>query len=169
MKSSESSVPYETLADRNQEMSQVKGLFSMKEKFVSLCERSRFSLSNGIDPTQSMDSSTDNEGNVHGEKLSDQRLFSCATCGILSFDCIAIVQPREAAARYLMSADCSFFNDWIVGSGVINDGFSIANGSINTSDQNPFSREISCFVTVLYWWCMALALNHAVYYEDSQI
>ncbi|WCJ36194.1 Lysine-specific demethylase REF6 [Euphorbia peplus] len=142
MKSSESPDPYETLPDRNQETSQVKGLVSTKDNFASLCERSRFSLLNGIDPTRIMDSSIDYEGNLHGEKLSDQRLFSCATCGILSFDCMALVQPSEAAARYLMSADCSFFNDWTVGAGVINDGFAVASGSINTLDPKPFSRLV---------------------------
>ncbi|KAK6148165.1 hypothetical protein DH2020_019077 [Rehmannia glutinosa] len=35
----------------------------------------------------------------------EQGLFSCVTCGILCFACVAIVQPTEAAARYLMSAD----------------------------------------------------------------
>ncbi|XP_052732870.1 lysine-specific demethylase REF6 isoform X2 [Vigna angularis] len=30
------------------------------------------------------------------------------------------INPRDPAARYLMSADCSFFNDWVVGSGVSN-------------------------------------------------
>ncbi|XP_051115731.1 lysine-specific demethylase REF6 isoform X2 [Andrographis paniculata] len=44
----------------------------------------------------------------------EQGLFSCVTCGILCFSCVAIVQPTEAAARYLRSADCSTFNDWVV-------------------------------------------------------
>ncbi|KAL7099182.1 hypothetical protein ACP275_09G066800 [Erythranthe tilingii] len=41
---------------------------------------------------------------------SEQGLFSCVTCGILCFACVAIVQPTEAAARYIMSGDCSIFN-----------------------------------------------------------
>jgi hypothetical protein len=53
-----------------------------------------------------------------GDGLSEQRLFSCVTCGLLNFSCVAIVQPREPAARYLMSADCSFFNDWVAASGL---------------------------------------------------
>lgn len=43
---------------------------------------------------------------------SEQGLFSCVTCGILCFACVAIIQPTEAAAHYLMSADCSLFNFW---------------------------------------------------------
>ncbi|KAF6165411.1 hypothetical protein GIB67_018855 [Kingdonia uniflora] len=43
--------------------------------------------------------------------LLDQGLISCVTCGILSFACAAIVQPKEVAAQYLMSSDCIFFND----------------------------------------------------------
>ncbi|KAG9446332.1 hypothetical protein H6P81_012460 [Aristolochia fimbriata] len=53
---------------------------------------------------------------VRAGGLSDQGLLSCVTCGILSFACVAVVQPTEAAARYLMSADCSFLKDGIVGS-----------------------------------------------------
>ncbi|KAL6576359.1 hypothetical protein OROHE_000140 [Orobanche hederae] len=40
----------------------------------------------------------------------EQGLFSCVTCGILCFACVAIVQPTEAAAHYLRSADCSILN-----------------------------------------------------------
>ncbi|KAG8388050.1 hypothetical protein BUALT_Bualt02G0084900 [Buddleja alternifolia] len=47
---------------------------------------------------------------------SENGLFSCVTCGILCFACVAIVQPTEAASSYLMSADCSIFSEWgIVG------------------------------------------------------
>ncbi|KAF2293232.1 hypothetical protein GH714_040583, partial [Hevea brasiliensis] len=140
MKSSKDSVPDEVMPEMNNRINQVKGLFSMKEKFASLCERNRFSSLNGNDSMHNMDTGTENGGTVHGDKLSDQRLFSCVTCGILSFDCIAIIQPREAAARYLMSADCSFFNDWIVGSGVTNDGFTIAHGDTHTSEQNSSTK-----------------------------
>ncbi|KAJ9163844.1 hypothetical protein P3X46_023472 [Hevea brasiliensis] len=140
MKSSKDSVPDEVMPEMNNRINQVKGLFSMKEKFASLCERNRFSSMNGNDSMHNMDTGTENGGTVHGDKLSDQRLFSCVTCGILSFDCIAIIQPREAAARYLMSADCNFFNDWIVGSGVTNDGFTIAHRDTHTSEQNSSTK-----------------------------
>ncbi|KAL8456775.1 hypothetical protein ACS0TY_034040 [Phlomoides rotata] len=42
----------------------------------------------------------------------EQGLFSCVTCGILCFACVAIVQPTEEAAQYLMSADCTVLNNW---------------------------------------------------------
>jgi hypothetical protein len=86
-----------------------------------------------------MNMSTERGSPIHGDKLSDQRLFSCVTCGILSFDCLAIIQPKEAASRYLMSADCSFFNDWAVGSGVTRDVFAVAGGIANISEQNSSS------------------------------
>lgn len=46
------------------------------------------------------------------DRLSEQGLFSCVTCGILCFACVAIVQPSDAAASYLITADCSMFKDW---------------------------------------------------------
>lgn len=45
----------------------------------------------------------------------DQGLLSCVTCGILSYACVAVMQPREAAAEYLMSSDCNSFANQIVG------------------------------------------------------
>ncbi|XP_014508868.1 lysine-specific demethylase REF6-like [Vigna radiata var. radiata] len=113
--------------NRNHGIKQVKSFYSVKEKFVTLCERNRVLplSSNGNIYTSS--SKTDSKKETDkGDGLSDHRLFSCVTCGILSFSCVAIVQPREPAATYLMSADCSFFNDWIVGSGVTSNKFSIA-------------------------------------------
>ncbi|KAJ4795159.1 Lysine-specific demethylase REF6 [Rhynchospora pubera] len=44
--------------------------------------------------------------------LLDEGLLSCVMCGILSFACVAVVQPRQAAARYIMSNNsCRFFDD----------------------------------------------------------
>ncbi|XP_012079921.1 lysine-specific demethylase REF6 [Jatropha curcas] len=140
MQSSKSSVPDEIMLQRNNGINQVKGLFSVKDKFSPLSERNRFSSLNGNDKAHTMDTGIENGFAVHGDKLSDQRLFSCVTCGILSFDCVAVIQPREAAARYLMSADCSFFNDWVVGSAVTNGGLSIAGGDTNTSEQNSSTK-----------------------------
>jgi hypothetical protein len=139
MKSSKSSGSGDILQDKNQEINQVKGIFSVKAKFASLCERNRFSTLNGNECSQSMNIGTERGRSIHGDKLSDQRLFSCVTCGILSFDCLAIIQPKEAASRYLMSADCSFFNDWAVGSGVTRDVFAVAGGIANISEQNSSS------------------------------
>ncbi|XP_015580157.2 lysine-specific demethylase REF6 [Ricinus communis] len=132
MKSSKSLVPDETMPERNYGIDQSKGTISVKEKFASLCERNRFSSLNGNENKHTTNTRTENKGTTHGDKLSDQRLFSCVTCGILSFDCIAVVQPTETAARYLMSADCSFFNDWIVGSGATNNRLTTTNGDPNT-------------------------------------
>ncbi|CAL9188394.1 unnamed protein product [Musa hybrid cultivar] len=56
------------------------------------------------------------EGSIHGDGLLDQGLLSCVTCGILSFACVAVIQPRETAAKYLTAADCGFLNDHAFGS-----------------------------------------------------
>ncbi|KAL5748255.1 hypothetical protein ACOSQ2_025552 [Xanthoceras sorbifolium] len=121
----------------------VKRFYSAGGKFTSLCERNS-SLSGTENPrtwtSQILPTDTEREDTVQGDRLSDQRLFSCVTCGILSFACVAIVQPREPTARYLMSADCSFFNDWIVGSGVPSNGFNVAAGNGITSERNSPSR-----------------------------
>lgn len=90
-----------------------KETVSVKEKFTSLCGR------NINQETMTEAERKEKDGAVG---LSDQRLFSCVTCGIICFDCVAIVQPKEAAARYLSSADCSFFSDWTVSSGSANPG-----------------------------------------------
>lgn len=47
-----------------------------------------------------------------GDRLSEQGLFSCVTCGILCFACVAIVQPTDVAAHNLITTDCSTFKDW---------------------------------------------------------
>ncbi|CAJ1943713.1 unnamed protein product [Sphenostylis stenocarpa] len=114
--------------NRNHGIKPVKNFYSVKEKFVTLCERNRvlpFSPNGNLYTSSSKTLQRDSEKETdQGDGLSDQRLFSCVTCGILCFSCVAIVQPREPAATYLMSADCSFFNDWIVGSGVTSNKFS---------------------------------------------
>ncbi|XP_054805289.1 lysine-specific demethylase REF6 [Prosopis cineraria] len=121
---------------------QMKGFYSVKEKFASLCERNRLSslsANDNICSSSSVPLQRDTERETsQGDGLSDQRLFSCVTCGILSFACVAIVQPREPAARYLMSADCSFFNDWVVGSGVSFNKFTHVQGDA-TTEKNIFA------------------------------
>lgn len=142
MKMKSSSVVSDDLVrDRNLGIGQVKSSIPVKGNFGSFYERNRISsLSrfNNMCSSKSKTLNTDREreNTIQSDGLSDQRLFSCVTCGILSFSCVAIVQPKEPASRYLMSADCSFFNDWVVGSRVAGDGFTIANGSAITSDQD---------------------------------
>ncbi|KAL0722359.1 hypothetical protein Bca4012_036958 [Brassica carinata] len=104
------------LSAANQEKSiqpKSEGTVSVKEKFTYLC---------GMNRNQETLTQAERKENDGAVGLSDQRLFSCVTCGILCFDCVAIVQPKEAAARHLMSADCSFFSDWTVASRSANPG-----------------------------------------------
>ncbi|KAK9278197.1 hypothetical protein L1049_027758 [Liquidambar formosana] len=143
IKASKSVVSDDIMLDRNQGVKKLKGFYSVKEKFASLCERNRLpSLGRNDDActtSQTRNMNTERDRTAQGDGLADQRLFSCVTCGILNFACVAIIQPREAAARYLMSADCSFLNDWIVGSGVTSDGLTVACGDANTSELNSSS------------------------------
>ncbi|KAK4773327.1 hypothetical protein SAY87_028346 [Trapa incisa] len=131
------------MSENNRGINSLKGSYSMKAKFVSLYERKRAFLS-GKSDVQTTDQGMNNrfikeQKDTLGDMLSDQRLFSCVTCGILTFSCAAIVQPREPAARYLMSAECGFFNDWTVKSGVPTEMLNVTGGDTLFSRQNLFA------------------------------
>ncbi|CAA7056465.1 unnamed protein product [Microthlaspi erraticum] len=121
----------------------IKDTVTVKEKFTSLCERNRnhhlASRENETQGTQGTDAEMKKI-----EALSDQSLFTCATCGVLSFDCVAIVQPKEAAARYLMSADCSFFND----STVANLGQDARSPALKLHSQSTDKHNVDYFYNV---------------------
>ncbi|XP_023637886.1 lysine-specific demethylase REF6 [Capsella rubella] len=121
----------------------LKDTVSVKEKFTSLCERNRNHLASRGKETQETLSDTEGRNNAGAVGLSDQRLFSCVTCGVLSFDCVGIVQPKEASAGYIMSANSSFFNDWTAASGSANrgqDARSLHLQSTEKDDVNYFSN-----------------------------
>ncbi|XP_023001529.1 lysine-specific demethylase JMJ705 [Cucurbita maxima] len=132
---SSQSFDYDNLTlENSQGMNQVKGFYSANRLYSTLSERNMENLCDSRSKTSN--GSNERGGNVLSDGLTDQRLFSCVTCGILSFACVAIVQPREQAARYLMSADCSFFNDWAVGSGIaIRDGHAVSSQQISNSGK----------------------------------
>ncbi|XP_027904450.1 lysine-specific demethylase REF6-like [Vigna unguiculata] len=124
MHSSKGFVSDDLVFNRSHGIKQEKSFYSVKDKFSTMYERNRissFDVNGNLSTSSTKPLQRDTERETSEEDgLSDQRLFSCVTCGILSFSCVAIVQPRDPAARYLMSADCSFFNDSVVGSGVSN-------------------------------------------------
>ncbi|KAL5076484.1 hypothetical protein RYX36_015468 [Vicia faba] len=98
---------------------------------------SSFDANGNTPPSSSKQLQTGNNSETNqGNGLSDQRLFSCVTCGLLNFSCVAIVRPSELAARYLMSADCSFFNDWAVGSGLPSNKLIVAQEDANIPEPN---------------------------------
>ncbi|PWA53050.1 jmjC domain, JmjN domain, Zinc finger, C2H2-like protein [Artemisia annua] len=68
-----------------------------------------FSLIGGKDASASSLAFKDGEYN----KKADPGVFSCVTCGILCYACVAIIQPTEAAANYLMSADSKGISDLV--------------------------------------------------------
>lgn len=58
------------------------------------------------------------KGNINcAAGLLDQGLLSCVSCGILSFSCVAVIKPRECAAKWLMAADSSLINHQLASSG----------------------------------------------------
>ncbi|TYI18047.1 hypothetical protein ES332_A07G063500v1 [Gossypium tomentosum] len=138
----------ETVIGGNEEIKGIKGFYSVKGNFASMYEGNQDSSFSGNDyscrfPSPILNTIRERDSAILGDALPDQRLFSCVTCGILCFACVAVLQPTDQAARYLMSADCSFFNDWTVGSGVTHDGFNAAHGDAITSEQNPCSRRMN--------------------------
>ncbi|ESQ45713.1 hypothetical protein EUTSA_v10010068mg [Eutrema salsugineum] len=124
-----------------------KDVVSVKEKFTSLCERNRNYLASRENETQGTLTDAERK-NDRAVGLSDQRLFSCVTCGILCFDCVAIVQPKEAAARYLMSADCSFFNDWTATSGSANLGQDSRFSAVKPHSESTGKHDVDDFYNV---------------------
>ncbi|XP_058787753.1 lysine-specific demethylase REF6-like isoform X1 [Vicia villosa] len=140
MNSSKGFVSDDLVLNRNCGILQEKNFHSVKDKFTLLCEGkgiSSFDANGNTSPSSTKQLQTGNncESN-QGDGLSDQRLFSCVTCGLLNFSCVAIVRPSELAARYLMSADCSFFNDWVVDSGVPNNKLTVAHEDANIPEPN---------------------------------
>ncbi|GMP34016.1 hypothetical protein CsSME_00007074 [Camellia sinensis var. sinensis] len=109
MKASESLVSENIMIDRKRGLKQFASFYPVKGKFSPMFDGSRLSLLGGSDDACTLASQTHKadagrERTAQGDRLSDQGLFSCVTCGILSFACVAIVQPREEAAHHLMSA-----------------------------------------------------------------
>ncbi|KAE8721541.1 JMJ705 protein [Hibiscus syriacus] len=138
----------ETMLGGNEEIKGIKGFYSVKGKLESIYEGNRDSSFSGNDysyrlPSQTLSTITERDGAIRDDALPDQRLFSCVTCGILCFACVAVLQPTDQAARYLMSADCSFFNDWTIGSGVSRNGFDAAHGDAITSEKNPCTNRMN--------------------------
>ncbi|XAR67947.1 [Histone H3]-lysine-36 demethylase [Bertholletia excelsa] len=144
MKASESLESDNTILDRKGGAKQLVGLYSLKGKFSSASDSDKLVLSSAAEDACTLAShtnklETETDSSAQGDKLADQGLFSCVTCGILSFACVAIVQPREAASQYLMSADCSMFNDQDIGPDVTSEGFNVPSGPANSFKLNSNS------------------------------
>nr|CAD1820031.1 unnamed protein product [Ananas comosus var. bracteatus] len=100
------------------EREEFNGFCSARESSTSVSlEMKPYSVKCSKFGAESQNLVSKNDGALQGDGLLDQGLLSCVTCGILSFACVAVVQPREAAVRYLMSSDCGFLNDQSAGSG----------------------------------------------------
>ncbi|KAK9119938.1 hypothetical protein Scep_018031 [Stephania cephalantha] len=129
--------------DRNMPLRHSNGFCSVNEDYLSTVGGSRPSSSRTYNHCENdalhMSSSVirDKEDETHntsqGSGLLGQGLFSCVTCGILSYACAAIIQPREAVSQYLMSSDSGFFNNMNVGSGEHSDRRAVTNAKENNS------------------------------------
>ncbi|XP_058102102.1 lysine-specific demethylase REF6-like isoform X2 [Magnolia sinica] len=139
------------MLDRNSWLRHSNGSCSEKGKLVSVCQEgkrlptvkySRYGsndLHGSTSGLWSMDCGK--EATSQGGALLDGGRFSCVTCGILSFPCAAIIQPREAAATYLMFSDCNSFSDQIVGPGV-NDDIDNGAGWMQKDDRDCLERIV---------------------------
>ncbi|XP_057791470.1 lysine-specific demethylase REF6 [Salvia miltiorrhiza] len=92
----------ESTLDRKQGPKQARGSVVNKRTFSSLF---------GIDIPSPAPHAEQSYSEPKKASQCQQGLFSCVTCGILCFACVAIVQPMESTAQYLMSADCSILNN----------------------------------------------------------
>ncbi|KAL1814610.1 hypothetical protein ACET3Z_017184 [Daucus carota] len=117
-----------------------KGPYSMKGKFPKSSGENRlpfFGGSNG-ESCESLyeNESTDTEGERRAQcdRLPNKGLFSCVTCGILCFACIAIVKPRDVASRYLKSSNCTNFTEWGNGSKVDSKCLTLLDGNAETAE-----------------------------------
>lgn len=117
-----------------------KGPYLMKGKFPRSSGASRLPLfggSNGdpcASPYENAKTDTEGERHVQCDRMPNKGLFSCVTCGILCFACVAIVKPTEVAARYLMSANCSNFTEWGNGSKVNSECLTLSGGNAETAE-----------------------------------
>ncbi|KAL3512630.1 hypothetical protein ACH5RR_025347 [Cinchona calisaya] len=113
---------------------QRSGSCLMKEKLSPSCYDKRLHSGRGDEvlslASLSKNMETEQERTSRADKLSEQGLFSCVTCGILCFSCVAIVKPTDAAASYLITADCSELKDWEETS----DDFTVKNEVLPKSD-----------------------------------
>lgn len=98
------STPDEFMLDRKQGMKQVRGYAVNRRTFSSLF--GSIEVPSLAPHAEQMDSE------LKKASQCEQGLFSCVTCGILCFACVAVVRPTEVAAQYLMSNDCSILNNW---------------------------------------------------------
>ncbi|XP_043723778.1 lysine-specific demethylase REF6-like [Telopea speciosissima] len=132
--------------DRRAWLRDLSGFCAVKEKTAPFYDQNRFPSSCGSDLYTSIpemqNADTEKGSTSQGHGLFDQGLFSCVTCGILSFACVAVIQPKDKASRYLMTEDCSFLNDWVVGSGGTSERCTVSDLDANTSEMNSCSGRI---------------------------
>ncbi|OEL31047.1 Lysine-specific demethylase JMJ705 [Dichanthelium oligosanthes] len=102
----------------------MNGALSSKEISSSVCSGKKFQPTTCMHNCVNMSGSSDandaesDKGDINtAAGLLDQGFLSCVTCGILSFSCVAVIKPRECAAKWLMSADSSLISKQFAGSG----------------------------------------------------
>lgn len=146
LNASRSLFPSEDTLERNSGLRYLSGFSSMNGRFISSAEAKRFpaekcsktDVSTSYTIADSQETGPEKEVTLRSDGLLDQGVLSCVTCGILSFTCVAIVRPTDIAARCLMSADCSSFNDLYAGSGETSD--TVIFGNANAHNYNFLAR-----------------------------
>ncbi|KAL9235582.1 hypothetical protein vseg_010328 [Gypsophila vaccaria] len=126
--SEESIKPYDDIM-LARDIKQHKAFYSVKAKLNSMSHKTQ-------------NSETEAKDDAAADGLSDRGLFSCVKCGIWTFACVAIVQPTETAAQYLMSSDCSVFKDWMAGPGATSHGIDAINGDAAPSEPDSVSGSM---------------------------
>ncbi|KAF5202795.1 Lysine-specific demethylase ref6 [Thalictrum thalictroides] len=118
--------PEEDTLERKMRLNQLTAFNALNETSNSVFMEDRLSslavkhnLHGNVDLCNSVIVGTDMKNNCTSQDavLLEQGRFPCVQCGILNYACVAVIEPREAAAQYLMSADCNFFNEWKPASG----------------------------------------------------
>lgn len=96
-------------------------------------------------PNASPSNEWDCEYENNNARVSNQKLFSCVTCGILCFTCVAIIQPTEGATRALMLSDCDLFSKSTNATNIVSEGLSHGGRGVNTLNLTDSSGKIySC-------------------------
>ncbi|KAG8093395.1 hypothetical protein GUJ93_ZPchr0012g20868 [Zizania palustris] len=101
--------------DKVTEIQNMRGSICACETTLAACSsRKLYETKNGKQDTATfclstseMQSRVIDKSTPHpGGGLLDQGRLPCVQCGILSFACVAIIQPREEAVQFIMSREC---------------------------------------------------------------
>lgn len=159
MEASGNSLCEDAMLDRSTRFKHSNGLCQGKGiSPVKYCQYASDYLYASTSDSHNLESEKKGTSQVDG--LLDHGLFPCVTCGILSFACVAIIQPREAAARYLMSTDCNFFGDQSVVLGATSDQPHEVDYITNNSSLDTFPGRLQLLSFEVHFALMIKSCMH---------